>query len=153
MKTKTKTDVFRISSGRLVFGDPCYGSNHGTDAQNGPWTAHVVTSDEGGIWGVRVKKVVVHHDDFNPADPKVVVERKGFSVDSGQAGVFDEASYGGDEFYDRCCRATLSKKQYGYLRDGFVTSSGYGDGFYDAEVHKVEGKAVCVELTFIGDEN
>lgn len=151
MKTKAKTSTFEVTSGTLVFGDPCYETNASCKAQNGPWTAHVEMSDEGS-WGSRVKKVVVHHDDFNPGDRLIKTKKVGFSVDSGQAGVFDGASYGGESFYDLCCKRTLSRQQYGYLEDGFVTSSGYGDGFYDAEVFSVAGKAVCVELTFIGEE-
>jgi hypothetical protein len=145
---KTKTESFRISSGSLVLGDPCYDTNPTFKAQNGPWTAHVVRGDEGS-WGTRVRKVIVHHEDFNPADPRLVVEEESFSVDSGQAGVFDGSVYGGDSFYDRCCDATLTEKQCDYVRQGFVTSSGYGDGWYSAEIHIVDGLAVCVELVFI----
>lgn len=151
MKTKKKTETFEVSSGVLVFGDPCYDTNEECRALDGTWTAHVETSDEGS-WGSRVKKVIVHHEDFNPADPRIKSETTGFSVDSGQAGVFDLAHYGGEVFYDLCCKKTLSKRQWGYLDSGFVSSSGYGDGFYDAEILRVGGKAVCVELTFIGDE-
>lgn len=150
-KTKTKTDTFKVTSGALVFGDPCYDTNESCKAQNGTWTAHVVVSDEGS-WGNRVKRVVVHHEDFNPGDPHIKSEVVGFSVDSGQAGVFDRDSYGVYDFYDICCKKTLSKKQCGYLEGGFVTSSGYGDGMYDALVQKVGGKAVCIELTFIPEE-
>lgn len=148
MKTKTKTNTFEVTSGVLVFGDPCYETNESCRALNGTWTAHVVTTDDS-FWGRRVKKVVVHHEDFNPGDRRVKSKTVGFSVDSGQAGVFDRDSYGGEAFYDLCCKRTLSRQQYGYLENGFVTSSGYGDGWYDAEIIKVDGKAVCVELTFL----
>lgn len=151
MKTKVLAKTFEVASGKVVFGDPCYPTNPVYPARKGEWTAHVVTSDEGS-WGNRVKKVVVHHVDFNPADPKIRVLEEGFSVDSGQAGVFDCDSYGGDAFYDMCCKETLSKRGWGYLDEGFVTSSGYGDGWYEAEIQTLGGKAVCVELTFIGDE-
>lgn len=150
MKTKSikKTETFRVTSGEVVFGDPCYDTNKSCAAKNGDWTAHVVMSGESG-WGVRVHKVVVHHVDFNPADRRIRSESFGFSVDSGQAGVFDGASYGEDGFYDLCCKQTLSKRQYGYIEGGFATSSGVGDGFYDAEVMKIDGKAVCLEITFL----
>lgn len=151
MKTKTKSKTFEVSSGKVVFGDPCYDTNPSYPAKNGPWTAHVVTTDEP-FWGRRVKKVIVHHEDFNPAEPKTRHLSEEFSVDSGQAGVFDHLSYGGEEFYDLCCKATLARQQYGYLEGGFVTSSGLGDGFYDAQVHTVGGKAVCVEITFIPEK-
>lgn len=150
MKTKTNTSTFKVTSGKVVLGDPCYETNPSYPAVNGPWTSHVVTT-EGSAWGRRVKKIVVHYVDFNPADPKIRSFREDFSVDSGQAGVFDLGSYGVDDFYDLCCKKTLSRQQYGYLKSGFVTSSGYGDGFYGAEIHTVGGKAVCIELEFIED--
>lgn len=149
MKTISKT--FEVTSGRVTFGDPCYPTNDCAKARKGPWTAHVVTGDEG-AWGERVKHVIVHHVDFNPGDPRLTSRGARFPVDSGQAGVFDEASYGGDEFYDLCCKATLSKRQWGYVRGGVAFSSGYGDGVYEAQIHRLDGLAVCVELTFIEDE-
>lgn len=148
---KTKTATFNVSSGQVVFGDPCYPTNPLYPARNGNWTAHVDMSDQGD-WGNRVSRVVVHHEDFNPADRGIRRCTEGFSVDSGQAGVFDSSFYGGERFYDDCCHETLSDAQYGYLPTGFVSSSGYGDGWYEAEIQTVGGKAVCLELIFIEDE-
>lgn len=148
MKTKTKTKVFEVTSGRLVLGDPCYETNPTFKARKGLWTARVVKGDKG-FWGERVQRVFVHHVDFDPSDTSIRVKRQNFSVDSGQAGVFDKNSYGGEEFYDQCCKSTLTKKQYGFLRNGFVTSSGYGDGCYFAKIHKISGEAVCLEIVFI----
>lgn len=146
MKTKTKT--FEITSGRLFLGDPCYDTNKTVRARNGGWTAHVEMTGDGGVWGRRVNKVVVHHEDFDPSHPRLTSEKVGFSVDSGQAGVFD-SQYSGDMFYERCCEKTLGRSQCGYLPGGFVSSSGYGDGWYEAEILRAGGVAVCVELTFI----
>jgi len=148
MKTKKKSSAFEVSSGKIVIGDPCYEANPSYPAKNGPWTAHVVTKEEP-FWGKRVKKVVVHHQDFNPADSNIRHFKEDFSVDSGQAGVFDYLAYGSEGFYEICCKETLSKKQYGYIEGGFVTSSGYGDGWYEAEIHTLGGKAVCLEITFL----
>lgn len=150
MKTKSikKTETFRVKSREVVFGDPCYDTNEFRKAKNGDWVGHVVMTDESG-WGRRVKKVIVHHVDFNPAEPGIRTETVGFSVDSGQAGVFDVSEYGSEGFYDMCCACTLSKRQYGYLGHGFVTSSGLGDGWYEAEVMKIGGETVCLELTFM----
>jgi len=152
MKTKTKVDSFRVNSGKVTFGDPCYSSNKSVKAQKGEWTAHVTLSDEGS-WGNRVKRLIAHRVDFNPADPRTVVKTKTFSVDSGQAGVFDAGRYGTDgwSFYDSCCTQTLSRKQWGYTPAGVVSSSGFGDGCYKAEIHMFGDEAVCVELVFIED--
>ena len=58
-------------------------------------------------------------------------------VDSGQAGIFKLSEYPkgdtgeyGDEttFYGRCCEATHPKSSV--MPEGFVSSSGYGDGGY-----------------------
>ena len=108
-----------------------------------------VTTWSAGSRGSRVSRVVVHHVEFNPADPKIRSFHEHFSVDSGQAGVFDFGSYGVDDFYDLCCKKTLSRRQYGFMEEGFVTSSGYGDGTYEANVHTVGGKAVCIEVEFL----
>lgn len=150
MNTKIKVESFGVLSGSVTFGDPCYSSNKSVKAQNGEWTAHVELSDEGS-WGTRVKRISVHFQDFNPFDPRIVVKTKTFSVDSGQAGVFDTRSYGVAEpaFYDKCCQETLSKRQWGYIEGGVASSSGFGDGCYDAEIWTLEGMAVCVELVFI----
>ena len=151
---KTKTNTFEVSSGKVTFGDPCYDSNKTVRAKKGPWTAHVQKKDEGS-WGHRVSRAIVHHVEFNPADRDLTSRRFNFSVDSGQAGVFDGGLYGTrsgvlqETFYDMCCKATLSKKSCGYVDGGFATSSGFGDGFYSAEVQYLDGEAVCVELTFI----
>jgi len=79
------------------------------------------------------------------------VESHIINVDSGQAGVFDGDICDGDDedFYDRCCNTTLKNPGYGYMKGGFVSSSGYGDGGYECLVYKNNGVAVGVEITFI----
>jgi len=147
MKTKTKLNHFSVSSGQLVIGDPCY-RPRALPAVKGRWTAHVTKSDEGD-WGIRVSRAIVHHVDYDPSSPRIKSAVVDFCVDSGQAGVFDASTYGGDAFYERCCSATLSEERAGFVDGGFVTSSGYGDGGYEAEVQTIDGKVVCVELIFI----
>jgi hypothetical protein len=58
-----------------------------------------------------------------------------------------------EDWYDRSCKVTLSKVGFGYTKDGFVSSSGYGDGAYDCIVYKKDGKAIAVEVTFIDYSN
>lgn len=147
MKTKTRIKSFRVHD-KIVVGDPCYDTNKTFPAKEGLWEASVDKMNCGD-WGNRIGRVTVHHKDFNPAlDMKV--EHKGFSVDSGQAGVFCGSVYDSSgPFYEDCCRETLSEEGYGFVRGGFVSSSGYGDGYYDMTVYLVRGKAVCVELEFM----
>lgn len=70
-------------------------------------------------------------------------------VDSGQCGLFDEAKYNdsslfdtppehdyGSRWYGHCCDLTLSKRQAGVIPCGAVSSSGYGDGSYNALYHE-----------------
>lgn len=148
---KTKTETFKVTSGHVVIGDPCYSTNQTVPALNGSWEAHVETCDAGS-WGTRIRRVTVHHKDFDPAADMKTVRRQ-FGVDSGQAGVFCESVYESDGiFYDSCCEETLTAKSCGFVRGGFVSSSGYGDGCYEAIIHVVRGKAACVELEFIEEE-
>lgn len=151
---KTAVECFRVKSGTVACSDPCYGGpDVKVPAKNGEWIAHVETSDEGS-WGRRISKILVHHEEFSPVGNRYQTESYTISVDSGQAGVFDGGIYDGEDgdFYDRCCKATLSKKGYGYVPGGFVSSSGYGDGGYECLVYKKNGMAVGVEVTFIEHE-
>jgi hypothetical protein len=151
---KTAVESFKVT-GEIVIGDPCYsvGMNPVVSAKKGNWVAHVETSNEG-AWGDRISKILVHHEGFSMYGKNVRTETANIGVDSGQAGVFDLASYGedGEDIYEDCCRKTLSKKCFGFISGGFVSSSGFGDGCYDVEIHKEKGVAVAVEITFIGDE-
>lgn len=144
--TIRKKKIFKVTK-FISVGDPCYGHPSVVeDAKSGNWTANVTTVES---FGNRVSSIVVHHEKFNPA-AKMTVESHIIGVDSGQAGVFNGHYDGNDgEFYAECCKASLSQEGYGYVSDGFVTSSGYGDGGYEAIVFKENGKAVCVEITFI----
>lgn len=144
-----KTNEFNVKTGTIGIGDPCYGSpSVSSKSKNGRWIAHVEKTDEGS-WGNRIASIIVHHEDFNPAARLNIVE-EGIGVDSGQAGVFD-GNYNGEDssFYDSCCSATLGKEGYGCLKNGFVSSSGFGDGYYPCVIYKEGEKAVCVEITFI----
>lgn len=69
-------------------------------------------------------------------------------VDSGQCGLFDDAKYQDesvfkkkakcgfdDGWYGHCCNRTFSDKRAGVIPGGAVSSSGLGDGGYDAFYH------------------
>lgn len=142
-------------SGRIIVSDPCYECGEvSVDALPGRWVGRAFTTsaDE---WGPRVAEVVVHHESWDPtADTSTSTGYIG--VDSGQAGVFDADLYelDHDVMYDACCNATLSNSDgHGYVEGGWVTSSGYGDGGYKTRIHRVGGKAVAVEITFIPERS
>jgi hypothetical protein len=86
-----------------------------------------------------------------------------FGVDSGQAGVFDAASYrndaaaeamrtpqvdfvlpirdqDGDAWYEKICRFTLGEDGWGSYDAGVVSSSGWGDGMYPVYGAEVDRK-------------
>ena len=147
---KTATKGFKVK-GFIACSDPCYGQpTVFVPANKGNWVARAETSNEG-MWGVRVSKITVHHEEFSPVGNNYEIEEHVVGVDSGQAGVFDGSIYSGDNegFYNCCCKATLAKPGYGYVDGGFVSSSGYGDGRYECIVYKKDGKAIGVEITFI----
>lgn len=174
-KKKVSLDSFQVTSGKVMCSDPCYEEGDVlVPAKNGEWLANVEMSDEGS-WGDRVKKVLVHHIDFSPIGTRScksydTVDNERIFVDSGQAGVYDSSTFRNDKlaltadrigehkpiceedaWYSICCDRTLSKKGYGYVPQGFVTTSGYGDGCYDVDVYKKNGVAVALEITFIED--
>ncbi len=95
-----------------------------------------------------------------------------FGVDSGQAGVFDAASYRddaaadaiktpkvdfvlpgefleGDRWYEKICKFTLVGDSWGSYDGGVVSSSGWGDGMYPVYGAEVDGKIVAMNLVFI----
>lgn len=139
-------------SGRIVVSDPCYECGDlNVEALPGRWVGRAFTMDAGD-WGPRVSEVVVHHESWDPTARGTTTTRY-IGVDSGQAGVFDGASYERDHegLYDACCLATSNF--YGYVDGGWVTCSGYGDGAYRAKIHKIKGRAVAVEITFIPERS
>lgn len=142
-----KTNHFTVSDTILV-GDPCYDQGEIQEsAKPGRWLAKAFIKDAGD-WGRRVARAVVHHESWIPGEGSL--DSGWFFVDSGMAGVFvPEVWEGHGVFYDECCSKA---NPYGFVRGGFVTSSGYGDGGYRAEIHRVRGRAVAVELVFIPEQ-
>jgi len=154
--------TFEVTSGELVVSDPCYSLGTwcaGTiiDVKNGEWEAKVENRDEG-LWGSRCAELVAYHTDhqFNHGP----WEKASFDVgvDSGQAGIFDKPffnshdEYGGfnDNWYEEVCQITLKDPGAGVLKGGVVSSSGYGDGGYDAFAAKdSNGAVVAVKIVFI----
>ena len=151
---KIATDRFEITSGMLACSDPCYEfPSVRVPAKSGNWIARAETSDQG-EWGVRVSKIIAHHESVDLSTGNFERKHCHLGVDSGQAGFFDnEVCKGHDKaFYDRCCDTTLSCSGYGYVPQGFVSSSGFGDGCYCCQLYMQDGVTVGAEIIFIGDE-
>jgi hypothetical protein len=178
----TELGSFELTGTVLRISDPCYDRDVwccGT-IQNclpGTWEASILTKDEG-AWGHRISALIARH----VTGPKHTAINRGVcngsgtwsicdfevGVDSGQAGIFDDAHYQdntvfepgmkcrqkfGDLWYSYCCNLTLSPIQGGVLPFGAVASSGYGDGSYDCTIHKnFDGKVDFVFIVFISDD-
>lgn len=164
-------------SENVMVSDPCYSNDTWcqTKLNNvlpGQYKWDVDFSDDDG-WGNRVSGITVLHDDY--IDDGISLEWEDHSeigVDSGQAGIFcmtgyrnDEVAEGittpdsdfhivydgeGEKWYEKMCKFTLSKDQYGVYDTGMVSSSGIGDGVYPVEVMKDKEKIVGIRITYLG---
>lgn len=166
-----------IQLGSSIFiTDPCY--SVGTWCQlkkdnvlPGSWVASMIYDEAGGT--NRNAELHVVHQDFQ--NKNLSWDWIGdFGVDSGQAGIFDAASYrndaaagkiqvpesdfvlprfdsdeGGVDWYEAMCKLTLSQDGWGAYDQGVVSSSGWGDGMYAAYGAEVDGKLVALQLVFI----
>lgn len=161
------------STGRIRISDPCYdrGSNSSfslahiiDNATTGLWVAEIVIVNSGFSQG-RIKYLLSHKDGISDEEI-VTVTKNSFKcpVDSGQLGFFDDEFYKVDleleeEFYDNCCVQTEGELKAGLVifdeEDpiGVVSSSGWGDGYYDGTVCKnADGKVVQICVQFITPE-
>ncbi len=179
-ETGERLGNFEVESGRLNVSDPCY--DLGTwcagvvdNCKLGTWRAEVVKSCEGS-WGVRCAALLVHHKDYSRHTlgkyASVTAEFE-VGVDSGQAGVFDLKWYKADQvvkeslftpgldricedepWYSLCCDRTMGEMGAGTIPHGAVSSSGFGDGCYEAEIFKNEdGECIAIQITFIPKED
>jgi hypothetical protein len=121
-------------------------------------------------WGHRISGITAVHEDYLNHDLKFRRNTGVVGVDSGQAGIFDLASYRNDEiaksitggakfsldradqpgdlWYEKMCRITLDRPSWGGYDSGVVTSSGLGDGSYDLYTSKVNKKVVALHIDF-----
>lgn len=168
---------FTQTSDKMMVSDPCYSLDtwcqHVLDnVKAGQWMTTSTLKDEA-EWGIRVAEITA----FIGEEPKetdfVIEETADIGVDSGQAGFFDFEGYKtGKEnddrleaegqnafgvngsFYNTCCNVTLGDQQSGTVPQGFVSSSGYGDGSYPLHVVRNEkGKVTAVKVVFISDDD
>lgn len=168
--------------------DPCYDRTtwcSGTvpNCLTGRWGAAVAYSDEGPM-GRRVSLLAAkHHRSVRSfgicngvwADENDVCCtgewefcRFEVGVDSGQAGLFDEAHYQNEHvfdghpapnsnyggiWYNYCYDQTLGKRPAGTIPYGAISCSGFGDGGYTALIHKdANGQTDCVIIVYLEEE-
>ena len=158
---------------KILISDPCYTLDDAmfnaivSDMQEGEYSVKTTTRDG------RVRTITITHtkeSDFNWERLTSV------GVDSGQCGFFDLKTYrndsvdipfadeegkdfyesyrktdAGDEWYGKICGYTLQPKGWEALDGiGLVSSSGYGDGYYDVLIAKDNylGKGVGLSIKF-----
>ena len=169
MSKKSKKEYagfFEIKSGKVIVSDPCYERNTWCQGvidkvKNGEWEAYLYIFDEG-EWGKRVGYLLAHHQDNTvyPTDSNWEKQDFEVGVDSGQAGIYDEAEYHGGEddygqggWYDINCNLTCDRengttRNGGVLEGGVVSCSGYGDGGYDCRTITKDGEVVGILIDF-----
>ncbi len=167
-------------SENVMVSDPCYTPDTWcqtklTNVLPGKYNVDVQKSDEGS-WGTRVSSITVIHEDYDDTDDWEQHSECG--VDSGQCGVFCMTSYrndemsegittpdvnfnlgdyrkddGGEKWYEKMCRFTLSENQWGLYDTGVVTSSGIGDGLYPMDVMMDGDKIIGIRLEYLGNSD
>jgi hypothetical protein len=160
--------TFAVASKKLVISDPCYNREvwcMGTldNVLNGTWASRVTVFDEGD-WGMRVGYLIAFHESYVTDHNSILwlPEKFDVGVDSGQAGIYDEAEYHGGEddfgdegWYDINCNVTLGKnrlaisRQAGVINGGVVSNSGFGDGSYVCSTLKVKDLALVDQIVAV----
>jgi hypothetical protein len=162
--------------------DPCYTPDTWcqTKLNNvlpGKYNVDVQKSDQGD-WGTRVSSITVIHEDYEDMEHWGWEQHSECGVDSGQCGIFCMTSYrndelsegittpdvefslgdyrkdeGGDKWYEKMCKFTLSENQWGLYDTGAVSSSGIGDGQYPLDVMMDGDKIVGMRLEYLGNSD
>lgn len=163
IKTKDMK-TFEVKSGKIVISDPCYTRD--------TWCQKVLDNVKNGIWNVETTesydgRIASIHTRLNHSSIKSYEYVNDLGVDSGQLGIFDDSIYPkGDKdsgefeyddkncFYGKCCDKTLGDEQFGIVDNlGVVSSSGWGDGSYNAVLGLDEnGQVVDIFVEFINDD-
>ena len=168
-------------SENVMVSDPCYTPDTWcqtklTNVLPGKYNVEVDKHDEGTGWGTRVSSITVIHEDY--VDDGDWEQHSECGVDSGQCGIFCMTSYrndemsegittpdvnfnlgdyrkddGGEKWYEKMCRFTLSENQWGLYDTGVVTSSGIGDGLYPMDVMMDGDKIVGIRLEYLGNSD
>lgn len=132
---KTCEESFKVNSS-LHIGDSV--SFYDVPSKKGNWIVHIERM-KCGSWGTRISRIIAHHEKFNPA-ADLVQDSLYIGIDTGQFGIFDSKGWRFDLGLTGDTKLTNS---------GFVCTSGFGDGTYEAIIFKEKDKSVCIEITFI----
>ena len=132
----------------------------------GRYVVYIAKKDEK-EFGIRVATIMAVHEDYVESlkanwEPYECCIR----VDSTQCGIFDDIIYPTDKipegehealnsFLDECCKLTLSDEHGGILnnRNGVVSLSGYGDGYYKLLCQYHEGERIALMVDYDLEKN
>lgn len=142
--TKYEPITFQVKD-KLAVGDPCY--HHGgfgtvltlPNAQ-GTWTAEVETSDQGD-WGIRVAKLTANRKDSGKA---IGATSYVLGVDTGRMSIMPAET--ADDL------GLFEARRFYPDGGGCVSSTGFGDGGYEAIVTSDMQGPCEISITFIEDE-
>lgn len=145
-------------NGKLIITDPCYKDKHNgsielIDVAAGIWTG-CIDARHGYVtclyaWNVASSFLIANDTFYEDCDQTIY-------VDSGQAGIFNFGSYpfgsigefeDKNSFYGKICEMTTDH-MWGFVDEGIVSNSGYGDGEYIVRVIVDDGKIVAVKIMF-----
>lgn len=172
-----KTDEFNVQEGEnLIVSDPCYdleyvdkniGLNYRLKAKPGTWV-YEFNEDTMTLDVYETKSSFLVTEEGINSD--IFDEIRNFAVDSGQVGVFLENSYQKDSlvenvefknesfndikerWYRACCEVTCSNDGMGFVPDGFVIGTKYGDGVYPVGVKYAPGTNEVAYLRIITED-
>lgn len=179
----TDIGTFTLESGVMRISDPCYKKDVWCtgiipNCRTGRWEA-VTAYYNDGLFGRRVSMLAARAVDssasFDLLDElgDLAVGDFDVGVDSGQAGMYDDATYGldsiaeslptppdkiygtepGSLWYSCCCEATDTEIRADVLPNGVVSRSGFGDGGYTAFYHIGQDKKVdLIAIQYIDEE-
>lgn len=151
-----------FTKGHVTITDPCYSKGTWCTAEvenvfKGEWEASVEIKNCGD-WGDRVAKLILKA--IGQTATKVQKRPEEIGVDAGVCGVFeDKPDYGDNRWGDVCDE--LGYKNYGLATptnnfhcEGAWSSSGYGDGGYEASVgYNADGEVVEITVDYLLDED
>jgi hypothetical protein len=122
----------------------------------GKYNCYSITSDEG-EWGNRISESWIIHEDYDKYFDDITIGKEHYiGVDTALFGYFDNKPDFTEKMYNQFLQllgntyptALISKFDN---KDGFVTSSGYGDGSYHplTWTHPETDKIVAIQTIFI----
>lgn len=178
----TDIGAFSLESGVMRISDPCYKKDVWCtgaipNCKTGKWEA-VTAYYNDGLFGRRVSMLAARAVDGNASFDlldelgDLAVGDFEVGVDSGQAGMYDDATYGldriveslptpddiygtgpGSLWFSCCCEATDTENCADVLPNGVVSRSGFGDGGYTAFYHIGKDKKVdLIAIQYIDEE-